>query len=112
MAVPTGGAGGDCRARLDPEGDFLLGPPGPPPAAGLVLGRGWGFPIVRRVRAGSPAERAGLQDGDLITELEGRPLAEKDAARLQQELAAGRPLRLRVRRGLDSHEVRWPGQEP
>lgn len=77
-----------------------------------MLGRGWGFPIVRGVRPGSPAERAGLRDGDLILELAGRPLAEKDADWLQRELAAGRPLRLRVRRGLDSHEVAWPGTNP
>ena len=101
-----------CKARLDPEGVFLLGPPGPPPAAGLVLGRGWGFPVVRSVRPDSPAERAGLRDGDLIVELAGRPLAEKDAAWLQRELAGGRALRLRVRRGLESHEVAWPGTNP
>ncbi|MBI4242274.1 MAG: PDZ domain-containing protein [Candidatus Rokubacteria bacterium] len=59
-------------------------------------------PIVGVVLRGSPAERAGLKSGDLIVEVNGRPVASRQAAR---ELLAGvgldQPLGLTVGRGAD-----------
>ena len=111
-ALPPSVAARDCQAHIDPGGEFLLGPPGPPPAPGLILGRGWGFPVVRSVRPGSPAERAGFRGGDLVIGVGDRPLAERDADWLQRELAAGRSVLLRIRRGREVQEIAWPGRVP
>jgi serine protease Do len=60
----------------------------------LTLDRG---ALVKRVDAGGPAERAGLQPGDVITTADGRPV--KDLHHLHDQMAlhkAGEPVTLRV----------------
>jgi S1-C subfamily serine protease len=57
--------------------------------------------FVTTVVSSSPAERAGLKDGDIVFELDGRPIAGVDD--LHRELAdesVGRELTLRVLRGV------------
>jgi S1-C subfamily serine protease len=58
-----------------------------------------GVPLGQ-VQAGGPADRAGLKNGDVITEMDGRPVA--DTAELQNQIAACKPgqtIHLTVRRG-------------
>ena len=50
---------------------------------------------VGRVRSGSPAEKAGLRSGDVITALGGQPVAQaNDVHRIVQEMPKGRDLSL------------------
>ena len=67
--------------------------------------------LVHRVAPASPADRAGLQAGDLILEADGAPsvscVALAEAA--HAAAAAGRPLALRVLRGEAEHAVRVDG---
>lgn len=88
--------------RLDAaalEGDPL-------PALGLRLQRPELKPVLGEVQAGSPAAAAGLQAGDTIVAIDGRPMAAwHDVARAIREGGA-RPLLLGVRRGAREFEVR------
>lgn len=61
--------------------------------------------LVRGVVDGSPAERAGLQRGDLLVSAGGRPLAAVDDLFDALE-AAGEGLALGIVRGSDEHELR------
>jgi serine protease Do len=80
-----------------------------PPDVARRLRRSVGLPerdglLVRAVEGEGPADRAGLQQGDLIVEADGRPVA--DADQLYEALdGAGDTLRLRVVRGADELEV-------
>ncbi len=59
-------------------------------------------PLVAVVERGSPAERAGLEAGDLILQVGERSVLSRDAAREAiAEAGVERPLRLTVRRGSD-----------
>ena len=61
--------------------------------------------LVRGVVAGSPAERAGLQRGDLLVSADGRPLAAVDD--LFDALdSAGEALAVGIVRGSEEHELR------
>jgi serine protease Do len=65
-------------------------------------GAGGGAPTVSAVMRGSAAERAGLEIGDVLLEVDGRPLIARDAAReALAESGAGVALRLVVRRGAE-----------
>jgi serine protease Do len=60
--------------------------------------------LVRGVEDGSPADRAGIREGDLLVEAAGRPLADADS--LPQILAeAGLPIELRIVRGDEERTV-------
>jgi serine protease Do len=70
---------------------------GLPPADGL---------LVQGVRAGSPADAAGLARGDLIVEAAGRPVAAIDDLYAALDAAPpGGPLTLAVLRGAERHEL-------
>jgi membrane-associated protease RseP (regulator of RpoE activity) len=58
-----------------------------------------------RVVPGTPAQRAGLQDGDFIERLDGEPLHGFGALRAHVQAASGRPLRLTVDRRGERLEV-------
>ncbi len=59
-------------------------------------------PSVTVVLRGSPAEKAGLQVGDVIQEINDQAVVTREAAReALADVATDRPLRLRVRRGED-----------
>jgi S1-C subfamily serine protease len=64
---------------------------------------------VRRVVPGSPAAKAGLQAGDVVTAFDGRAIRAAHEAELLLQLAtlrAGKPVSLKVRRGPKSLELR------
>lgn len=84
VAAEFGFAFRDVEVRGEPG----PAPPGPPaPTVGIVV-------------RGGPAERAGLEVGDVVVEVDGRPVASRQAAReLLGQASAERALRLTVRRG-------------
>jgi serine protease Do len=60
--------------------------------------------LVRGVEDGSPADRAGIREGDLLVEAAGRPLADADS--LPAILAeAGMPIELKIVRGDEERTV-------
>lgn len=60
--------------------------------------------LVRGVEDGSPADRAGIREGDLLVEAAGRPLVDSDG--LASILAeAGMPIELRILRGDEERAV-------
>jgi serine protease Do len=80
-------------------------------AAELGLREQRGVVVLELVR-GSPAVRAGLEPGDVLTAVEGRPI--ESAAQLRNELAraaVGSTLRLRVVRDGRSRELRVAVEE-
>jgi serine protease Do len=80
----------------------------PTMAAGLGLVREWGV-IVGDVYAGSPALRAGLKVGDVITSLNGKPM--ENGRQFDVNLynsPIGSTVTLGVRRGLDRMSVSVP----
>jgi S1-C subfamily serine protease len=55
--------------------------------------------VVGGSRPGSPAERAGVQPGDVVEAMEGQPIRTvADLERITRSLSRGRPLLLVVRR--------------
>ncbi|HKR65636.1 MAG TPA: RIP metalloprotease RseP [Thermoanaerobaculia bacterium] len=69
------------------------GPVGRAGFTGLV------FPIIGRVDAGSPAEKAGIQPGDRITKVNGHPVQSLDDYANLADAAKGKPLALELARG-------------
>lgn len=119
-AAPTGE---DTRLTvLRPDGRRLVSvrlAPMPRPVAGDRVAAEFGFvvrepeaaaaadpgmaltaPVVAIVLRGSPAEKAGLQPGDTIVQVEERPVVTREAAReALADVSPERSLRLAVRRG-------------
>jgi len=63
-------------------------------------------PIIDAIDPGSPAERAGLRRGDLITQMNGKQiLTDQDALTQVAALAPGSDLEISVRRGTESTTV-------
>ncbi|QJE01761.1 RIP metalloprotease RseP [Massilia forsythiae] len=93
----AGSGGGDYRAilpaaalaRLDPETDAMT-------ALGLQMWRP--RPTVEKVLPGGAAERAGLRAGDLVTAVDGKPLADGLDFIAAVRAAAGRTLQVGVLR--------------
>jgi predicted metalloprotease with PDZ domain len=78
------------------------------PDAGFIASRNFDGPMmVGAVTAGSEAERAGLQVGDTILEIQGKAAGQESRQELAR-LAPGDPLTLKVRgrRGAD-RELKW-----
>ena len=63
-------------------------------------------PVVAAITPGSAAQRAGLQLGDVILEVNGRP-ADADFEQRLAELRPGEKLHLRVRNSDGEHELHW-----
>ena len=78
------------------------------PDAGFIMSRNFNGPMsVVAVTSGSDAEGAGLQVGDVVTEVQGKPAAEDS----EQQLARLRPgdslsIRVRAHRGTE-RELKW-----
>ena len=98
----------DALARGEPGGRPRLGVAIAPPHVARRLRRAVGLPerdglLVRWVEDGSPADRAGIEKGDLIVAAAGEPVARVDDL---EPLLAGHDLTLTVVRGADEREVR------
>ena len=62
---------------------------------------------ITAVQPGSPAERAGLRVGDVVTALNGRPVRGSAELRAQSGvIPAGETVELRVQRGRETHTLR------
>ena len=68
------------------------------PFLGVQLGEADNGAQVAGVTEGSPADRAGLQPGDVVTEVEGEPATADDVRRAVAEREPGDELELTVRR--------------
>lgn len=58
--------------------------------------------MITEIKPGSPAEKAGLRSGDVITAVEGTPMAGRDTSEFVKVVAGMRPgmvVELRIRRG-------------
>jgi regulator of sigma E protease len=62
-------------------------------------------PVVGAVEAGSPAAGAGLQPGDALVSIDGRPLATWEAAQYAVLLRPGQDLEVKYRRGGEERDV-------
>ena len=75
-----------------------VGPRPLPPSAAQRLGQRSGV-VIHQVLEGSPAERAGIERGDLLVELDGEPVTDATALqRLMVEERIGRAVEARVLR--------------
>jgi putative serine protease PepD len=63
--------------------------------------------VVTAVTDGSPADTAGLKEGDLIVAVNGQPQDEKRLAELIRSLRSGPDLTLRVRRGQNKLDLQF-----
>ncbi len=89
--------------RVAIEFGFLVRDPEAPPDAGGTSRLGSGPPSVAAVIARGSAETAGLQIGDVLVEINGRPVLTIDAARQALlAVALDKPLPLLVRRDDES----------
>ena len=105
LAVPINDATREIVSALIRDGrvdraqvGIAAGPAPLPPLVAKRLGRDRGIAVLGVVDGG-PADRAGIHTGDVLVELDGRPLA--DATDLQRMMVAeriGRPLRASVLR--------------
>jgi S1-C subfamily serine protease len=76
---------------------------------GMWINLAWGGMRVMDVAAGSPAAAAGIKPGDLLTEIDGRPVAARtlsDARRQLKLLAPGKPVTLVYSRAGATAEAR------
>lgn len=66
---------------------------------GLVVTKRFGFAYVIAPVAGSPADRAGMEAGDFIETIDGKPTANMTAWQIRSALNQQRPVKLQVLRG-------------
>lgn len=118
MGVPVITAGDEVivgfdRARLERLATkFAAAPPPrttPAPRVGLRVKNGSGGAEVDVVREGLPAAAAGLRIGDLITEINGRPVrSAADLEAVLAELEVGQTIAVDLRRGGRRTRLRMP----
>lgn len=100
----------DALARGESTGTPRLGIALAPPHLSRKLRRSVGLPdrdglLVRGVEEGSPADRAGIERGDLVVEANGSPTARIDDIHAALDSADDGLLRLTVVHGTDEREV-------
>jgi serine protease Do len=113
LALATGEAfreRADALGRGEGPSRTTLGILISPPRAAKRMRRAVGLPerdgiLVRRTFEGSPAERAGIERGDLIVAAGGSPVADVDDLYRVLDEATAAPLRLTVVRGTEEREV-------
>ena len=74
-------------------------------ALGLMQGIPTNEPVITEVTEDSPAESAGMEDGDLVTEIEGEPIQSWDELVEAVQGNAGNPLLFEVERGSETLEL-------
>ena len=74
-------------------------------ALGLMQGIPTNEPVITEVTEDSPAESAGMEDGDLVTEIEGEPIQSWDELVEAVQGNAGNPLAFEVERGGETLEL-------
>ncbi len=111
LLLPSYSAAGSPKAAppAPPAPEAAPAPPSPPEAPeppgggwlGVVLsGEEGGGVTIREVREESPAEKAGLKEGDRILEMDGRKITTpRDVRRTLRNLEPGDTLQIKVRRG-------------
>lgn len=100
-AAPTA-PGGPAVAteRQAPAAGAATDPEGPRPGLGIRPDYNAPAVVVDSVRAGGPADLAGIEPGDVILELAGRPVADMESyVAVLGGLRIGRKVPVRVRRG-------------
>src|SRR5215510_4900389 len=84
--------------RLAIQGDFLS-LVGPGSSIGITVRDSDSGVLVDRVRTDTPAARAGVKEGDIVTEFDGeRTRSAAHFTRLVRETAPGRTVKMTVRR--------------
>jgi len=79
---------------------------------GVELAEGDENPVVKSVLAKSPAGEAGVQPGDVVTQVQGRGVQNvEDVERLLRKVTAGIKVRLTVLRGKDTKEIAFKAGE-
>jgi S1-C subfamily serine protease len=76
---------------------------------------GWQFsspPEVYSVDANSPADRAGIERGDVLTHIDGIPLVHRDGAERFSEIAPGQETTWTIERGGKPRVVRMTAEAP
>ncbi len=82
------------------------GPPQPRGFLGIELADGREALTVAKVLARGPAEKAGLQSGDQIKEINGKAvITAADVQRLTAQVVTGQTVRLTIRRGEETKEI-------
>jgi len=77
------------------------------PDPGFVTSRNFNGPIsVVEITPGGEAERAGLQNGDVVLEIQGKPASEESDQQLAR-LNQGDPVTVKVRSNGQERELRW-----
>ena len=106
------------RSRFNLQSAFLLGPGS---SIGVTARDSEAGVVVKEVRADSPASRAGVKEGDVVTEFDGeRARSAAQFSRLVRETAPGKTVKISVLRNgtamamdiapetLDSNAIRFP----
>ena len=73
-------------------------------ALGLMQGVPTNEPVITEVTEDSPAETAGMEAGDLVTEIEGEPIATWNDLVDAVQVNAGNPLEIAIERGEETQE--------
>ena len=81
-------------------------PPEPRRSAGLSFDKTPAYWRVASVISGSPAEKSGVQGGDLVTRINGEPVAQWDIARYQQLVALADEVAFTFLNGTQETETR------
>jgi C-terminal processing protease CtpA/Prc len=100
---PIGGPAAEYCAKLQEENGFLrVGDVG---VAGLTLGAGDQDGVIIAVAPGSPGDKAGLMVGDVIAEIDGRPVTANPGAVAAQHLFGKRGEKAKVHIRRDGVEM-------
>src|SRR5262249_14471553 len=75
------------------------------PARGASAGRPVGPAVLARATADGPAAAAGLQTGDVVTAIDGRPIQYWEDLERATASSDGRPLRLTIKRGAEQRDT-------
>ena len=70
---------------------------------GMIVSKRFGYAYVVAPIAGSPAEKAGIDAGDFIEKIDGRPTANMATWQVRSALNQQRPVKLHILRGGQTH---------